>query len=68
MTCERFWVIGGDFSSMAFEALRNGSGRIEGPFPTREHAHSVWKRLSQDSSSSATTRYSIAVERMVGAC
>jgi hypothetical protein len=67
MTRERFWVIGGDFSSVEFSALRDGSGRLEGPFPTREDALFVWKRLSGDSSSRATTRYSIAVERIVGA-
>ena len=66
MSHDRFWVIGGEFSCMAFKALQQGSGRIEGPFSTREDAQSVWKRLSEGSSSRATTRYSIAVERIVG--
>jgi len=61
MTIERYWVVGGDYSCMAFQSLRGG-GQLAGPFDSREEAVTAWRRLSGESSSRATARYSITVE------
>jgi hypothetical protein len=61
---ERFWVIGGDYTAMDFKALRPESRAIVGPFEDRTQAHEAWKQLSSEHSSRATTRFSIAAERV----
>ncbi len=62
MTMERYWVIGGDYSCLGFKALRDGLQQLEGPFEARCEAEAAWKRLSSESSSRATARFSIAHE------
>ena len=61
---ERFWVVGGEFRCLAFRELV-GSPKVLGPFDTREEAKEVWKRVSRETSSSATARYGIAAEQIV---
>ncbi len=61
MTSQRYWVVGGDYSCMAFESLR-GAGQMAGPFDSRQEAETAWKLMSREHSSRATARYSIAVE------
>ena len=33
-----FWVIGGEFGSMNFHKLVEGSAQVQGPFKTRKEA------------------------------
>ena len=61
---ERFWVVGGEFSCMAFREL-SGPPKVLGPFDTREQAREVWKQVSREASSSATARFGIAAEQIV---
>ena len=61
---ERFWVVGGEFSCLGFKQLV-GQPKVLGPFDTREEAKEVWKRVSRETSSSATARFGIAAEQIV---
>lgn len=65
MTKERFWVVGGEYSSLAFTKLKNGAPQALGPFETRDEAAEVWRKVSAETRSQATTRYAIASERLV---
>jgi hypothetical protein len=38
MTKSNFWVIGGEFGSMNFHKLVEGSAQVQGPFTTRKEA------------------------------
>jgi hypothetical protein len=64
MTMERFWVVGGEYSCLAFKQLKNGAPDVVGPFETREEAREAWKRLSDETRSCATARYAIATEQL----
>ncbi len=63
MTKQRFWVIGGEYSCMAFTSLKDG--KMMGPYETRDEAQAAWKQVSNATRSSATARYSIASESFV---
>jgi hypothetical protein len=65
MTQERYWVVGGEYSCMAFKALKDGAPHVLGPFEDRDEAKEAWKRVSQATRANATTRYSIAAEQFV---
>ena len=39
-----FWVIGGEFGSMNFHKLVEGSAQVQGPFKTRQEAEDAWKK------------------------
>jgi len=62
MTKQRFWVVGGDYTCMEFKALRDGASTLVGPFEDRDQARAEWRRLSEESRSKATARYTIASE------
>jgi hypothetical protein len=64
MTTERYWVVGGDYTCTGFKALRDGGARAEGPFATRDEAQAAWRRLSEETRSRATARYSITAEQL----
>ena len=38
-----FWVIGGEFGSMNFHKLVEGSAQVQGPFKTRKEAEDAWQ-------------------------
>jgi hypothetical protein len=65
MTKERFWVVGGEYESLAFTTFKGGAPRILGPFDTRDEAREVWKRVSDETRSAATVRFGIASEQIV---
>jgi hypothetical protein len=65
MTKERYWVVGGDYEDLRFDALKDGAGQMLGPFADREAARDVWRRLSREHSARATARFSIASEQIV---
>ena len=45
MTKSNFWVIGGEFGSMNFHKLVEGSAQVQGPFKTRKEAEDAWRRF-----------------------
>ena len=63
MTQERYWVVGGEYSCMAFKALKDGAPQVLGPFEDRDQARAAWRQVSAHSN--ATTRYAIAAEQFV---
>jgi hypothetical protein len=65
MLTERFWVVGGEYSCLAFKALKSGKPDVFGPFETREEARVAWRRVSDETKACATARYAIASEQLV---
>jgi hypothetical protein len=65
MTQERFWVVGGEYSCLSFTQLKNGAPQVMGPYETRDEAREVWRRVSSETRSQATTRFAIAAEQLV---
>jgi hypothetical protein len=57
-----FWVIGGEFGSMNFHKLVEGSAQVKGPFKTRKEAEDCWKEVSEESRHKAGVRYTIVEE------
>ena len=64
MTTERFWVVGGEYSCLAFKTLTKGA-QVLGPFDTRDEARAAWRRVSSETSSCAKAKFSIASEQLV---
>src|SRR3978361_1219193 len=54
-----FWVIGGEFGSMNFHKLVEGSAQVQGPFKTRKEAEDAWKEVSEQNRHKAGVRFSI---------
>jgi hypothetical protein len=61
---ERFWVVGGEYSCLAFKSLKTGP-QVLGPFDSRDEAKAVWRRVSEETRACATARYAIASEQLV---
>lgn len=62
MQASRFWIVGGEYATTAFERLIEGSERVIGPFPERRAAEDAWRRLSEASRSQCCVRFTIAAE------
>ena len=61
-TAPRFWVIGGEYTSLGFEQIIEGSEKVAGPFFHRTAAEAVWRRLSEADRCRAQVRYAIVAE------
>ena len=57
-----FWVVGGEFRSLNFHTLVEGSAQVRGPFRTRGEAESAWKAISEENRHRAGVRFSIVEE------
>jgi len=64
MTTERFWVVGGEYSCLAFKTLKSGTPQVLGPYDTRDEAKDAWRRIAEQTRSCATARYAIATEQL----
>jgi hypothetical protein len=64
MIKERYWVVGGEYSSTTFHTLKKGQPDVVGPFASRDEARAVWKQLSETTRSCATAKYSITAEQL----
>ena len=62
MTKSNFWVIGGEFGSMNFHKLVEGSAQVQGPFTTRKEAEDAWRTVSEENRHKAGVRFSIVEE------
>lgn len=62
MSMQHFWVVGGEYRSLSFDALVPGSAEAEGPFPSRREAEDAWRRLSEGQRHRCTVRYTIVAE------
>ena len=57
-----FWVIGGEFGSMNFHKLVEGSAQVQGPFATRKEAEDAWREVSEANRHRGSVRFSIVEE------
>src|ERR1700739_50627 len=57
-----FWVIGGEFGSMNFHKLVEGSAQVKGPFKTRKEAEDCWREVSEENRHKAGVRFSLVEE------
>jgi hypothetical protein len=57
-----FWVIGGEFGSMNFHKLLEGSAQVKGPFKSRQEAETCWREVSEETRHKAGVRFSIVEE------
>ena len=64
MTMERYWVVGGEYSSTTFHRLKAGHPDVLGPFATRDEARAAWKQVSEKTRSCATAKYAITAETL----
>lgn len=60
----RYWVIGGEYQDADFGSLIPGTEKMMGPYPEERIARREWTRLTCCPQGTATTRYSIASERL----
>ncbi|MCX5515955.1 hypothetical protein C3941_05030 [Kaistia algarum] len=63
MNTSRFWIVGGEYASMTFDRLIEGTQRVLGPFGERRAAEDAWRRLSEENRSQCLMRFTIASER-----
>lgn len=63
MEMSRFWIVGGEYASTAFETVIAGTERVLGPYAERRSAEEAWRRLSEESRSQCLMRFTIASER-----
>ncbi len=62
-TESRYWIIGGEYESAAFERLVPGTRTLVGPFERKELAEAAWRDRTQATRPSCQTRHTIAEER-----
>jgi hypothetical protein len=56
MTKSNFWVIGGEFGSMNFHKLVEGSAQVQGPFKSRKEAEDAWRSVSRPACASQSSK------------
>jgi hypothetical protein len=62
MQGSHYWVVGGEFRSLNFHTLVNGSQQVEGPFNSRREAEDAWRQLSEKNRHLCNVRFSIVEE------
>jgi hypothetical protein len=62
MSNSRYWVVGGEYRSLEFDEIVNGSQRLIGPFGERTAAERSWRDVSEQHRSHCTVRFTIAEE------
>jgi hypothetical protein len=60
----RFWVIGGEYTSIRFEVLVGGTERLLGPFTARNEAERTWRQVSELHRPECNVRFTIVEERL----
>ncbi len=59
---ERYWVIGGEYESTAFDKLVDGTERILGPYRNQDAAKQAWETIAVATRSICTARFTIVRE------
>ena len=59
---ERYWVIGGEFETIAFDRLLDGTKRILGPYRDVDDAKKAWEHVAVETRSVCTARFTIVRE------
>ena len=58
----RFWVVGGEYTDSRFEDIIEGTEQMFGPFPSRDDALQVWRRVADKTRSLCLARYVVVGE------
>jgi hypothetical protein len=59
----RFWVLGGEYKSLRFEELVDGTERLFGPYAARNEAERTWRELSERHRPECNVRFTIVEDR-----
>ena len=62
MSDHRFWVIGGEYASTAFDRVVEGTERILGPYLCRDEARKAWEEVAVETRSVCLARFTIVQE------
>lgn len=60
----RYWVLGSEYASTAFDKILPGTEIVVGPLGSHELAEQSWRRLSERYRANATIRFSILTEKV----
>jgi hypothetical protein len=55
----QYWVVGGEYQTLEFDRLVDGTSRVLGPFQDIDRARQVWREWSEATRAQASTRYTI---------
>ena len=58
----RFWVVGGEYTDCRFESMVEGTGRMFGPYPSRDDALQVWREVADETRSLCLARFVVVGE------
>ena len=58
----RYWVVGGEYETMEFDRIVEGTESVFGPFGSVEDAKRIWRSVTEETRCQATVRYTIATE------
>ncbi len=61
----RYWVLGGEYASTAFDKILPGTEIVVGPLASHELAEQSWRWLSERYRANATMRFSILTEKVI---
>lgn len=62
MTDNRYWVIGGEYASTAFDRVVEGTERILGPYLCPDEARKAWEAVAIETRSVCLARFTIVQE------
>ena len=62
MASKRYFVIGGEYRSLDFDQIIDGTGRVIGPFSSLTHAEYAWRAISEEHRSNCNMRFTIVQE------
>ena len=62
MSNSRYWVVGGEYRSLDFAEVVDGTQRLIGPFEARDAAEHSWREVSEAHRANCTMRFTIAQE------
>lgn len=58
----RFWVVGGEYTDSRFEDIIEGTEQMFGPFPSRDDALQVWRKVADETRCLCLARYVVVGE------
>ena len=59
LSATQYWVVGGEFGSLNFHQLVQGTQQVQGPFRTRREAEEAWKAVSEQFRHRCNFRFTI---------
>jgi hypothetical protein len=59
---QRYWVVGGEFRSLHFDRLVDGTEQVMGPFADHGEAEQAWRHVSERFRHRGAVRFAIVQE------